>query len=185
LHRCGVRAGEPESLWESFQIFRLMDKLVRAAATHPGERETLLEAVALLERQFRSLPAARPVVQSHGRFRHEHVFIGADAVSVIDLDQSRPADPARDAAEFLHALGWEAFKVGFDRRRTEAARAAFVEEYLSGVPEAASALAACWSAFTLVTLLRHSKRAHTPEPRRRRQTEFLLEEMRRIAGYRL
>ncbi len=185
LHHSDVRFGKTESIWEAFQIFRLMDKLVKAAAAHPDDREMLCEASRLLKERFQNLPAARPIVQTHGRFRHEHVFISADAVSVIDLDQSRPSDPARDVAEFLHALRWEAFKIGFDLKRAEAASTAFIEEYVSRVPDAAPAIPACWSAFTFVTLLRYAKRTHTPADERQKQIEFLMGELNSIGEYKL
>lgn len=185
LHLSGVSYGKPENIWETFQIFRLMDKLVKAEAAHPDDRDLLCEACHLLKERFQNLPATRPVVQTHGRFRHEHVFISGDAVSVIDLDQSRPSDPAKDVAEFLHALRWEAFKIGFDLKRAEAACAAFLEEYVSRVPEAAPAIPACWSSFTLVTLLRYAKRTHTPADERQKQIEFLIGEMKSISEYKL
>ncbi|HYE72181.1 MAG TPA: hypothetical protein VEF04_02580, partial [Blastocatellia bacterium] len=172
-----------ESLWETLQVFPLMDKLIKAAAAHPTDREMLCEAVQFLKEQFQDVPTARPIVQTHGRFRHEHIFISREAVSIIDLDQSHPADPARDAAEFLHALRWDAFKIGYDLEKIDKACRAFIKVYLSQVSEAAPALTACWSASTFLTLLRYAKRTHTPEAERRRQVEFLLGEIRSIAKY--
>lgn len=183
LHRSTVRIGEPESLWDSFQIFRLFRKFIEAAAAHPTEQNTLLEALQLLQDQFQQLPSGRPVVLCHGRFRHEHIFLSPGIVSVIDLDQCRPADPARDAAEFVHALRWEAFKIGFDLGLAAEASKAFLEEYLTLMPQAAPAVLPCWSAFTLVTLLRYFRRTHTPE--RHRYQAFLREEMQRIREFRV
>lgn len=183
LHRSALRIGEPESLWDSLQIFRLFHKLIAAAAAHPAEQRTLRDALLLLQDQFQGLPAEYPVVLCHGRFRYEHVFLSSGAVSVIDLDQCRPAAPARDAAEFVHALRWEAFKIGFDLGLAAEASKAFLEEYLTLMPQAAPTILPYWSAFTLVTLLRYFKRTHTPE--RQRYQAFLLEEMQRIREFRV
>src|SRR5215216_983598 len=41
------------------------------------------------------------LVQGHGQYRPIHVFMGGSSVTVIDMDRSRPYDPAYDVVEFL------------------------------------------------------------------------------------
>ncbi|HWQ33616.1 MAG TPA: hypothetical protein VNQ79_12250 [Blastocatellia bacterium] len=182
LHRSSLRIGAPTTFLDDFHVFRIFNKALKVAAIRPSRCDLLAELVSLWQSRLQRVPHAAPVVQTHGRFRHEHVFISRDAVSVIDLDRSHPAHPATDAAEFVHALRWETFKSGGDLNRADQAVQAFLDEYLAGVPEAEPGLTACWSSLILVTLLRYLKRPHITTDERQRIIEFQTSEMKRIGN---
>lgn len=69
------------------------------------------------------------LAQSHGQYRPIHVFLTEDIVTVIDLDRSAPADPARDVAEFLHRLRVGVYEVTGDIGRADRPCAAFLDAY--------------------------------------------------------
>ncbi len=130
LHKSSVRVGPPWSVWGN--LARLVRRLTRAAAAN-------VDSVVRLESMLRHLldladEAARPprLVQTHGQFRDVHVYLNGATATVIDLDRSRPADPARDVDEFLHRLRWKTFK----RSGTcpETLTDVFLEEYTAHVP---------------------------------------------------
>lgn len=130
LHTSAVRVGAPWSTWRNFA--RLAHRLSRAAAAHPewaarldGMLRRLIEAAEEAESPPR-------LVQTHGQFRDVHVYLEGGRATVIDLDRSRPADPARDVDEFLHRLRWKTFK----RNATypDALTDAFLNEYTAHVP---------------------------------------------------
>jgi hypothetical protein len=103
LHGSDLRIGRPQSLLVTGELTSLAKRLVKVAAQHPGyarEARVMLDRLdALTYDTVDGLQA-----QSHGQFRPIHVFLTPDVVTVIDLDRSAPADPARDVAEFLHRL---------------------------------------------------------------------------------
>jgi len=65
LHRSPVRLGEPRYPWEVYH--KLLHRLAKAAATRPGQVETLLEQADRLEEAARKLRLQ--LVQAHGRGR--------------------------------------------------------------------------------------------------------------------
>ncbi|MDP8927655.1 MAG: aminoglycoside phosphotransferase family protein [Actinomycetota bacterium] len=130
LHMSAVRLGEPWPIWRNFA--RLARRLNRAAAAYP-------ERAARLDRMLLRLIAAAEqaqnpprLVQTHGQFRDVHVYLDGETATVIDLDRSRPADPARDVDEFLHRLRWKTFK--HSATYPDGLTAAFLHEYVSHVP---------------------------------------------------
>jgi aminoglycoside phosphotransferase (APT) family kinase protein len=92
-------------------------------------------------------------VQTHGRYHHDHVFIGPETTAVIDLDRCRPADPSKDVAEFIRVLRSHAFRLGYSSERALEAVRAFLSEYLAQVPETAATLSCYLSAFSLLSFL--------------------------------
>lgn len=130
LHGSTVRLGPPWSTWRNFA--RLARRLNRAAAAYPeraGRLDGMLRRLIGVAEEAEHPPR---LVQTHGQFRDVHVYLEAEAATVIDLDRSRPADPARDVDEFLHRLRWKSFK----RSATypDALTAAFLHEYSTHVP---------------------------------------------------
>jgi aminoglycoside phosphotransferase (APT) family kinase protein len=179
FHRSSIRVGEPEADWDSLKIFRLCVRLVKAASTRPEERDALLDFMHSLKARVRELPLNGPVAQTHGRYHHEHVFISESAVSVIDLDRSRPTNPAKDVAEFIRVLRMSAFRSQPDMKRADEATTAFLDEYLNQVPEVAASLPYYWSAFLWLSLFGFLKKVGVEDPRRPLLMGFHLNEMER------
>lgn len=103
LHRAPLRVGTPRSLLVTGELVSLASRLAKVAAQRPDyvdEAVGLLEALGDLTRDT----VDGVVAQCHGQYRPLHVFVAPETVTVIDLDRSVPADPARDVAEFLHRL---------------------------------------------------------------------------------
>jgi aminoglycoside phosphotransferase (APT) family kinase protein len=184
FHRSSLRVGDPEPEWDSLKTFRLVTRLVKAAAARPSERMRLLELMQMLKGRFAALPDGRPVVQTHGRFHHDHVFLSADAVTVIDLDRSRPTDPAKDVAEFVRVLRLAAFRAGVEEALTDAVTAAFLSQYLTLVPEASVALPHYWLSFLVLSYVGHLRKA-VPAGASAAVTAFHEREIRRVSEMRL
>jgi aminoglycoside phosphotransferase (APT) family kinase protein len=159
FHCSSLRVGDPEPEWESLKTFRLATRLVKAAAARPAECRHLLDLMQMLKERFASLPEGRTIVQTHGRFHHDHVFLSPEAVTVIDLDRSRPADPAKDVAEFVRVLRIAAFRAGVNEGLTEEITNAFLAEYLGLVPRAEAALPHYWLSFVVLSYLGHLRKA--------------------------
>ncbi|MFN2558033.1 MAG: phosphotransferase family protein [Nitriliruptorales bacterium] len=130
LHTSTVRVGLPWTVWRN--LARLSRRLTRAAAANP---DWVVRLNGMLQRLFDlAEQAERPsrLVQTHGQFRDVHVYLDGETATVIDLDRSRPADPARDVDEFLHRLRWKNFK--YSSTCPEALTDVFLEEYTAHVP---------------------------------------------------
>ncbi|MBT2520811.1 phosphotransferase family protein [Arthrobacter sp. ISL-28] len=118
LHSVDLRAGAPRSLLVTGELASLAKRLAKVAADHPGYVD---EALGLLDRlDALTLDTVDGILaQSHGQYRPIHVFLTEDIVTVIDLDRSAPADPARDVAEFLHRLRQSVHSATGDIRRAD------------------------------------------------------------------
>lgn len=130
LHSTPVRVGTPWTIWRNFA--RLAQRLARAATAYP-ERVARLDA--MLRRLIDAAEEAESpprLVQTHGQFRDVHVYLDGETVTIIDLDRSRPGDPARDVDEFLHRLRWKTFK--HTGTYPDELTDAFLQEYLAHVP---------------------------------------------------
>jgi aminoglycoside phosphotransferase (APT) family kinase protein len=177
FHRSSIRCGERESDWDSLKIFRVSVRLIKAAAARPEERDALLDYMHALKARVKNFPADLPVAQTHGRYHHEHVFIAGDQVAVIDWDRSRPTNPAKDVAEFLRVLRMSAFRSHPDMSRADEATSAFLDEYLSQVPEVGQSLPYYWSAFLWLSLFGFLKKLGPEDPRRAGLLDFHAREM--------
>lgn len=146
LHSTPLRIGAPHSMIVSTEILSLTRRLAKVAAERP---DYVPEAVAMVERlEALSVDTVDGLaVQSHGQYRPIHVFLGhpagedgagAGPTTVIDLDRSRPADPARDTAEFLHRLRRQLLGAGRGEDAADEATAAFLEAYGAAVPDPAT-----------------------------------------------
>ena len=128
LHGSPVRIGRPQSLLVTGELTSVARRLVKVAADHPGyvrlARALLTQLDALTYDTVDGL-----VAQSHGQFRPIHTFLAPDVVTVIDLDRSAPADPARDVAEFLHRLRLGVHNATGDMSRADPACATFLAAY--------------------------------------------------------
>jgi aminoglycoside phosphotransferase (APT) family kinase protein len=184
FHRSPVRVGDPEPEWDSLKTFRLATRLVKAAAAQPSQRALLLDVMQMLKERLTDLPEGRPVVQTHGRFHHDHVFLGPDAVTVIDLDRSRPTDAAKDVAEFVRVLRLAAFRAGVDEALTDSVTDAFLAQYLALVPDTATGLPHYWLSFLVLSYLGHLKKA-VPNGTSAAVTAFHEREIRRVSDMRV
>jgi hypothetical protein len=161
LHRSPLQYGSPDSDWDSLKLFRLASRLVKACAARPEKLDMVRGLLDKLDQRTSTLKENRPFVLTHGRYHHDHVFIGAEATTVIDLDRCRPSDPAKDAAEFVRVLRLTAFKEGFDMDCTQRATSAFLDSYLAKVPEAVDSLGCYWAVYVFHSLLGGLKKARS------------------------
>jgi hypothetical protein len=172
LHRSPVRLGQPRYPWEVYH--KLLHRLAKAAAARPGQVETLLEQADRLEDAARKLRLQ--LVQAHGQFRHIHVFLDQDAVTVIDLDRCRPGDPARDVGEYIHRMRTKRYKATGGKSRAEQATQALLEAYGAELPQNLLNLPFYWGYHNLVSLWRFMKGTSPDHPDYSRLVDFYLSE---------
>jgi hypothetical protein len=91
------------------------------------------------------------LVQGHGQYRPIHVFLGGSLVTVIDMDRSRPYDPAYDVVEFLVRMRKSVLKYAGSVEPANAPTDAFLETYISAVQDRSylSNLSFHWARFIL------------------------------------
>lgn len=128
LHTSGLRVGPTRSLLVTGELVSLAKRLAKAVAKDPGHLARAVEVLAVLEELARDTRDGA-AVQSHGQFRPIHVFLADGVTTVIDLDRTGLADPARDLAEFVHRLRVGAFQLTGSAAGTDAACTAFYEAY--------------------------------------------------------
>jgi aminoglycoside phosphotransferase (APT) family kinase protein len=185
LHQSSIRIGTPEPDWDSLKLFRICVRLLKAAAKQPGQLDFVLDLMDSLKRHLQQLPTTRPLVQTHGRFHQDHVFLHGESIAVIDLDRSRPADPAKDVAEFIRVLRWTIFKTGGDGDLAHAATQAFLAEYLGSVPAAAASVRYYWFAFLMLSVLGTAGKLPADHPRRQPSMDFFMRELKHVEELRL
>ena len=104
LHSTPLRIGTPRALLDSGELLPLARRLAKTLCRRPQFLGLALEMIQALEDLAGQGPPWKgcwsKATANIGRF----IFIGDSSVTVIDLDRSRPGDPARDTAEFLHRL---------------------------------------------------------------------------------
>jgi hypothetical protein len=176
LHLTPLRIGRGETLWESMDLFRLIRRLTRAAASVPEQRSSMLEMVNRLSEVAMESFRAFPQVQTHGTFHHDHVLINGLTTTVMDFDRSVPSDPAKDLADFLKILRLKTFNMTGDIRLAEEPTKAFLKEYLHYLPENCGNLAIYWAAFTLVSLLRQARNLNPEDGFHSKKMEYLTDE---------
>jgi aminoglycoside phosphotransferase (APT) family kinase protein len=181
LHRSPLRLGEPRYPMEVYH--KLLHRLGKAAATRPEQVETLLEQADRLEETARKLRLQ--LVQAHGQFRHIHVFLADDAVTVIDLDRCRPGDPARDVGEYIHRMRTKRYKASGGKSRAEDATRTLLEVYSAELPDNLYNLPFYWGYHNLVSLWRFMKGTAPDHPDYARLVEFYLSEFETALGSRV
>lgn len=97
----------------------------------------------------------------HGRYHLDHVYIGPNATSVIDLDRCRFADPAIDVAEFIRMMRLRAFSDRLEPGRAMIGTAAFLSCYLARHPAVTPHVGCYWAALALSNLLRIRRHARS------------------------
>lgn len=131
LHGLDFRVGAPLSLLVTGELTSLAKRLAKVAGARPGYVDVALGMLERLDVLARDTMDGVEV-QSHGQYRPIHVFLTDDVVTVIDLDRSAPADPARDVAEFLHRLRQGVYTATGDIRGADGPCAAFLGAYREG-----------------------------------------------------
>jgi hypothetical protein len=172
LHGSPIRVGRTRYPWEVYH--KLMHRLSKAAAAHPDRVDDMLE----LYDRFESITRAFELrfVQAHGQYRHIHVFLEGPAVTVIDLDRSRPSDPAQDLGEFVHRMRTKRYKATRGASRAEEATTAFLGEYLAVLPENAANLPFYWGYHALVSMWKFMKSSTPADPKWRGLIDYYLSE---------
>lgn len=185
LHRCPVRIGNRESLWDSLRLPRILRRITKAAARAPHSRKRLIGMVERLCARGQACSDEERIVLTHGRYHNEHIYVSDDAVTLIDFDRASPSYPGKDLAEFLSVLRHRTFKRTGSVEAAEAPTKAFVEEYLSQLPENADFIVIHWGAFLLMNLLHYAKKYETESPDAfERKMRFYEDEFETIMGER-
>jgi aminoglycoside phosphotransferase (APT) family kinase protein len=179
LHASPLRIGPPDTVWRSMRLFSVILRLTTAAAKMPRERDWLMKKIDRLCAKAREGRECPPVVQAHGSFYLEHIFVTEETVTVIDFDKSFPSDPARDLAEFLAMLRRRTFKQTGSLDAARAPTRAFLVEYASRLPANIRNLALYWGAAVLLDLIHYKKRESRDE-RTRGLALFFAEEYDRV-----
>jgi phosphotransferase family enzyme len=176
LHLSSLRIGRAETLWESMDLFRLIRRLSRAAASVPEQRNSMLEMVERLCGLGKQNFKAFPQVQTHGTFHNDHILIHGLEMTVMDFDRSVPSDPAKDLADFLKILRLKTFNLTGDTRLAEEPTKAFLQEYMRYLPENCGNLSIYWAAFTLVSLLRQARKCDPADEASKKKMRYLADE---------
>ena len=134
LHNAPIRTGAPKPLLESGELLSLSRRLAKMLCRRPEFLPLALDMIQALERLAEKTEEGL-LVQSHGQYRPIHVFISDASVTVIDLDRSRPCDPARDVAEFLHRMRMTMFWRTGAVEPADAATEAFLVAYRSAIAD--------------------------------------------------
>jgi hypothetical protein len=150
LHTLPTALGPREDLREAKR--RLAERAAVARARHP-ELEALVDRF-VAELKQRAAAVAGPRTQTHGRYHARHVFVAADAVTVIDLDRLALGDPAKDLGEFLHRLRAQSRRARLGDEDASRAEHAFVDGYVTDGGVIPDGLVYFWSYSILSTLLR-------------------------------
>lgn len=183
LHRSSLLFGRVETDVQSLKLFRLASRLVKAASLRSERLDMLRDLLDTINGRIFALSSMRTLVQTHGRYHHDHVFVSNAATVVIDLDRCCPSDPAKDVAEFISVLRKASFIRGLDMACVEKATDAFLREYLAAVPEAAATLGCYWATAVFHGLLSGIKKCR---PKLNRSWEemqqFYLAEINRALG---
>ena len=133
LHSSPIRVGKVDDPWYMFS--KLCSRISKVAVAHPQELHTVTPMLAKLEELEGGLVREEPV-QTHGQFRPVHVFLTDEKVTVVDLDRSRPSDPAKDLAEFIHRMRSEIFHRSYGMDYADRLTEAFLSEYSERRPSA-------------------------------------------------
>jgi hypothetical protein len=184
LHRSSPLFGKVETEVQSLKLFRLAGRLVKAASLRREQLDMLRDLLDAISARILRLSSRRALVQTHGRYHHDHVFLSDAVTAVIDLDRCCPSDPAKDVSEFISVLRTASFKRGVDIGCIEKATEAFLREYLSAVPEAEATVVGCyWATAVFHDLLGGIKKCRAKGNRSWEEIQaFYLAEINRALG---
>ncbi|HEY6119731.1 MAG TPA: phosphotransferase [Pyrinomonadaceae bacterium] len=179
MHTSQVRVGDTRYPWEVYH--KLMHRMAKAAASNPDMVDELIEMADRFEELARKVKMH--FVQAHGQYRHIHVFVGDESVTVIDLDRSRPSDPAQDLGEYIHRMRTKRFKATGGESRAEEATNAFLAEYGAKLPGNLINLPYYWGYHNLVSLWRFMKSATREDSNWAEMIEFYKSEFERASSF--
>jgi hypothetical protein len=145
--------GQVETEAQSLKLFRLVTRVIKAASLRREQLDLLRDLLDLISGRIYALSSKRTLVQTHGRYHHDHVFVSKTATAVIDLDRCCPSDAAKDVAEFISVFRGACFKRGLSMGCTEKATHAFLQEYLAAMPGTVDAVGCYWAAAVFHDLL--------------------------------
>lgn len=183
LHRSSLLFGKVETEVQSLKLFRLASRLVKAASLRRDQLDMLRDLLDAISGRIFALSSRRPLVQTHGRYHHDHVFVSDAATVVIDLDRCCPSDPAKDVAEFISVLRTASSMRGLDMGCIEKATYAFLREYLAAVPEAEATVGCYWATAVFHDLLSGIKKCRAKGNRSWEEIQqFYLIEINRALG---
>jgi hypothetical protein len=165
LHSSPVRIGPPRSLAASSELLSVARRLAKVMTRSPGHLRTADGMIREMERMAEETVDGI-LVQGHGQYRPIHVFIGGSAVTVIDMDRSRPYDPAYDVVEFLVRMRKSVLKYAGSVEPANAPTDAFLQTYISAVPDRSylSNLSFHWARFILHGLNGEMKDDNSGDP---------------------
>lgn len=178
LHTSDVPLAEIEQPCEMIKIFKLADGLAKAAAAYPEQTALLLNLLAKIRR---IAPAATtPLVPTHGQYTPANVFVGDEAVTVIDLDRILLSDPAKDVALFTHRVKSYLLRASGDMARAEAITRFFTDEYERHAPAENLVNLPYYKALFLIKgFAKFAKDRPPDDPARKTPEEFYLAEFER------
>jgi hypothetical protein len=182
LHASPLRIGSPRYPWDVYH--ELLHRLARASVAHAAHADLLLALADRLEGAARHMRLQ--LVQAHGQFWHTRVFIAPECVSGIDLDRSRPGDPARDVGDYIHYMRSTHWAATGGGSRAEAATHAFLREYTQQNSWATGYLGNLpfyWGLNALVSLSRFMAAGTAGTPEWDRTQEFYLSEFDRAVSF--
>jgi hypothetical protein len=183
LHRSSRLFGKVETEAQSLKLFRLATRLVKAASLRREQLDMLRDLLDAISQGIFALSSKRTLVQTHGRYHHDHVFVSDAATVVIDLDRCCPSDPAKDVAEFISVLRNASFMRGLEMACVEKATDAFLREYLAVVPEAAATVGCYWATAVFHDLLSGIKKCRGKGNRSwEERQQFYLNEINHALG---
>jgi hypothetical protein len=185
LHRVPLRIGRAESSWDSLRLLKIVRRLTKAVARAPRERARLIDMIDALCDKGREAPEAPRCVQTHGRYHAEHVFVSGETTTLIDLDRSCPADPAKDLAEFVSMLRLRTFKQMGTTATADVPTLIFLDEYLSHLPRHGQTLAAHWGAYLLLNMFHYVKKFSPADESYPSMLRFYLGEFETALGGRM
>lgn len=180
-----LRYGRPWSLLVSSEVLSVARRLAKVATERPGYLPVALGMIESLERLAEDTVDGI-AVQSHGQYRPIHVFVADGAITVIDLDRSRPCDPSRDVAEFLHRVRMRVFWDTGSVAGAEAPTRAFLEAYGALTPPAfLTNLRFHWARYIFHSVTRKVKKRADDQDRIEPTLEFYRSEFERLVDGRL
>ena len=160
LHSLPVRRNDPWSFLVTSETLSLARRLCKVMARRPELVDLAVGMIGDLE-DLADRTIDAPPVQSHGQYRPIHVFVAPQVTTVIDLDRSRPSDPARDVAEFVHRLRMTTYWEHGSVATAEEATGAFLAVYRADVNGPATELTNLsfhWARYITHSLNRHLKK---------------------------
>ncbi len=170
-HRLGPREGVDHGLP------KLAQRLTAATAYRPTLGPALEDAARELHRRLPVDRKDRGLVQTHGRYHPEHVFLTPEDVTVVDLDRAAVSHPAKDIGEFLHRLRWKAGRIRAEGEVAERWTRTFLREYVEQSSTGLRGLSYYWSYSVLSTLLALISKPGVAGRSMRRRLVFLQSEL--------